>query len=293
MCKKKILVVGANSYIGTSFEKWLLKNYNKYQIDTIGTLKEEWKEISFSQYDSILHVAGIAHVSADPKKETLYYKINRDLAIEVCKKAKLEGVSQFVFMSSIIIYGKDGVIGENRIITDNTEYTPIDFYGRSKLEADLAIQGMEEGNFKPVIIRTPVVYGPGCKGNFPKLIRLAKYMPLFFNIENEKSMIFIDNLCEFLRLVIDKEVKGVFYPQNKEYVSTTNIIKIAAKKMNRKVYLTNIFNGLLRVLALRIDLLNKIFGNKVYEKLLSDEFNWEYCVIDFEKSVEETARGKR
>lgn len=291
MPKKKILIVGANSYIGTSFEKWLLKNSDSYKVNIIGTLKDEWKTISFADYDSILHVAGIAHVSADPKMESLYYKINRDLAIEVASKAKSEGVAQFIFMSSIIIYGKDGRIGEKRVITKSTEYAPVDFYGRSKLEADLGIQELVSEKFKPVIIRTPVVYGPGCKGNFPKLIKLTKKSPVFLDIENQRSMIYIDNLCEFLRLIVDNESSGVFYPQNKEYVSTSEVVLTAANIMNKKVYMINALNVLLKAVASKVELLNKVFGNKVYDKRLSDQFGWKYCIVSFEQSVEETVRG--
>lgn len=290
MSYKQILIVGANSYIGTTFEKWLSKNPDDYKVDTIGTLNDEWKKISFNKYDSVLHVAGIAHVSADPKMESLYYRVNRDLAIEVANKAKSEGASQFIFMSSIIIYGKDGRIGEDKIITKNTEYAPVDFYGKSKLEADLGIQKLSSENFKTVIIRTPMVYGPGCKGNFPKLINLAKYVSIFPNIENLRSMIYIDNLCEFFRKIIDNNSAGVFYPQNKEYISTKDIISEYRKQNGKKAHLLKILNPILVCLSKKSRFVNKVFGNKVYDKSLSNEFNWDYCVVDFQKSIERCSR---
>lgn len=282
MKSKKILIFGAGSYIGTKFQEYL-KNDKEYEIDVMDSMNKEWNKADFSKYDVIYHVAGIAHVSADPKMEGLYYKVNRDLPIEVASKAKKENVKQFIFMSSMIIYGADGKIGQNKIINDKTEKNPIDFYGKSKLEADEAIQKLADENFKTVIIRTPMVYGPGCKGNFPKLKKLAKLSPIFPNIYNERSMIYIDNLCEFLKQTIDKEETGIFYPQNKEYASTKEIIKEMAKCMNKKVFCIKLFNPLLKLLSKKINYINKIFGNKVYDKKISGDFN--YCVVNFEESI--------
>ena len=282
MKSKKILIFGAGSYIGTKFQEYL-KNDKEYEIDVMDSMNKEWNKADFSKYDVIYHVAGIAHVSADPKMEGLYYKVNRDLPIEVASKAKKENVKQFIFMSSMIIYGADGKIGQNKIINDKTEKNPIDFYGKSKLEADEAIQKLADENFKTVIIRTPMVYGPGCKGNFPKLKKLAKLSPIFPNIYNERSMIYIDNLCEFLKQTIDKEETGIFYPQNKDYASTKEIIKEMAKCMNKKVFCIKLFNPLLKLLSKKINYINKIFGNKVYDKKISGDFN--YCVVNFEESI--------
>lgn len=248
MKSKKILIFGEGSYIGTKFQEHL-ENTGNYEISVFDSMNESWKEEDFSKYDVIYHVAGIAHVSADPKMEELYYKVNRDLPIEVAQKAKKEKVKQFIFMSSMIIYGADGKIGKEKIINEKTEKNPIDFYGKSKLEADEAIQKLSDEDFKTVIIRTPMVYGPGCKGNFPKLKKLAKISPIFPDIENNRSMIYIDNLCEFLKQIIDKEEKGIFYPQNKEYVSTKSIIQEMAEQMNKKIYFTKLFNPLLKLLS--------------------------------------------
>ncbi len=282
MKSKKILIFGAGSYIGTKFQEYL-KNNEEYEIDVIDSMGKEWNKADFSKYDVIYHVAGIAHVSADPKMEELYYKVNRDLPIEVASKAKKENVKQFIFMSSMIIYGADGKIGQVKIIDDKTKKDPIDFYGKSKLEADEEIQKLEDKNFKTVIIRTPMVYGPGCKGNFPKLKKLAKLSPIFPDIHNERSMIYIDNLCEFLKQVIDKEENGIFYPQNKEYVSTKSIIQEMARCMNKKVFCIKLFNPILKLLSRKINYINKIFGNKVYDREISGDFS--YCIVNFEESI--------
>ena len=82
---KRILITGANSYIGTSFEKWVAQWPEDYQVETVGTRNGEWKELDFSPYDVVFHVAGIAHQDAKADQEELYYKVNRDLTIEVAK----------------------------------------------------------------------------------------------------------------------------------------------------------------------------------------------------------------
>ena len=181
---KNILITGANSYVGTSFEKWLNQWPNKYHVDTIDMIDGEWRKKSFAGYDAVFHVAGIAHVSADPSKKDLYYKINRDLAIETAQKAKNDSAKQFIFMSSMIIYGADEPVGKEKIITKDTKPAPSDFYGDSKLQADLAIQKLSDDNFIVSIMRPPVIYGPGCKGNFP-IIGVGGIM----TVEEAKAML--------------------------------------------------------------------------------------------------------
>lgn len=280
---KKVLITGKDSYIGTSTRKWLEKSKGEYEVEEIETKNDEWKQISYSEYDTVLHVAGIAHVSSDPNLEDLYYKVNRDLAIEVAKKAKLDGAKQFIFMSSMIIYGKDEPIGEEKVITEQTVPSAEDFYGKSKLDADLAIRQLEDENFKVVIIRTPMVYGPNCKGNFQKLKKLAKISPIFPDIENKRSMIYIDNLCEFFKQVIDEQKSGTFYPQNREYISTKQIIKVMAETMNKKMHFVKIFNSIIKLFAKKIGMINKVFGSKVYDKGLSGDFS--YIVVENEESI--------
>lgn len=280
---KKILITGKNSYIGTHVKEWLKKDEKQYEVVELDVKTQEWMKEDFSKYDTILHVAGIAHVSTNKKLEDLYYKVNRDLAIEIAKKAKQQKVKQFIFMSSMIIYGDDKRIGEKKIIANDTVPEPKNFYANSKLQAEEGIKQLESENFKTVIIRTPMVYGPDCKGNFQKLKKIAKLSPIFPDIENERSMIYIDNLCKFIKQVIDTEKDGIFYPQNKEYVSTKQIIQVMAENMNKKIHFIKLFNPLLKLMSKKINLINKVFGTKIYAKELSGEFN--YIVVDNEESI--------
>lgn len=284
---KKVLITGENSYIGTSLEHWFLREPNKYKVDTVDMKDESWKEKDFSSYDVVFHVAGIAHVSSDPKIEDLYYKVNRDLTIETAKKAKAEGVKQFIFMSSIIVYGDSS--SRKRVIDINTVPTPTNFYGNSKLQAEKGIKDLETDDFKIVILRPPMIYGKNSKGNYPRLANIAKKIPVFPDIDNERSMLHIDNLCEFIKVMIDHKKSGLYFPQNKEYVKTSELVKAIAEVHGKKIWMTKLFNPVLR-LMFGIGIVNKVFGNLVYDKSMSDYNKANYRIRTFKESIELTEK---
>ncbi|MGE6611532.1 NAD-dependent epimerase/dehydratase family protein [Peribacillus sp. NPDC076916] len=284
---KKILITGSNSYIGTSLEKWLRKYPDKYSIGFKSLRNDLWKKHDFSEYDVVLHMAGIAHVSSDPKMEEMYYKVNRDLTIETAEKSKEEGVKQFIFMSSIIVYGDSS--SNKRIIDKNTVPTPSNFYGNSKLQAEEGIKPLENDKFKVAILRPPMIYGRGSKGNYPKLAKVAQKLPVFPDIDNQRSMLHIDNLCEFIRFVVDNEDSGLFFPQNNAYVKTSEMVKMIADVHGKKIILTKLFNPILQVLGHKSELINKVFGNLIYDQSLSD-YKENYQIRDFRKTIELTEK---
>lgn len=284
---KNILITGKKSYIGTSLENWLLEESNRYRIDTVNLRNESWREMDFSIYDVIIHVAGIAHVSSNPKMKDSYYKINRDLAIETAKKAKAEGVKQFIFLSSIIIYGDSS--NKTKSINKNTVPTPSNFYGDSKFQAEIGINQLISNDFKVVVLRLPMIYGKGSRGNYTKLSKVAKKLPLFPDIDNQRSMLHIDNLCEFIKLMIENEECGLFFPQNNEYVKTSEMVKIIAEVNGRKILLTKVFNPILK-LMFKIKIVNKVFGNLFYEMSMSEYDKGNYRIRDFRKSIELTEK---
>lgn len=281
---KKILITGANSYIGASFEKWCSQWPHEYSVDTMDMIDGSWKQKSFAIYDVIFHVAGIAHVSSDPKMEALYYKVNRDLTIETAQKAKSEGVKQFVFMSSIIVYGDSSSINRKRIIDRITVPQPANFYGDSKLQAEAGILVLQDDAFNVVVLRPPMIYGKGSKGNYPKMAKMARKLPVFPDIDNQRSMLHVDNLCEFIRLMVVNEEHGVFYPQNTEYVRTSEMVKLIAAAHGKKIHLVRIFNPALKLLGRKVNFVNKAFGNLVYEKSMS-AYHENYRVRNLAESI--------
>lgn len=276
---KKILITGVRSYIGKSLEKWLGNYPDRYSIDTISLRNDLWKEKDFSGYDVVFHVAGIAHIKETKENVDLYYKVNRDLAFDTAKKAKTEGVEQFIFLSSMSVYGID-----NGVIDKNSPLNPKSNYGNSKLQAEELIKTLGYNGFKIAIIRPPMIYGKGCKGNYPKLANLALKAPFFPDIKNKRSMIYIDNLCEFVRLLIEDCSSGLFFPQNEKYVCTSELVKTIAEAQGKKIRMTKLFNPLLKLIS--INIVNKVFGDLVYEKKMSDSMNKQkYNFIDFKESI--------
>lgn len=273
---KSILITGADSYIGTSFEKWVRKYPNKYKVDSIDMKNDNWRDKDFSAYDVIFHVAGIAHIKETKKNKDLYYKVNKDLAYETAKKAKLDGVKQFIFLSSMSVYGI-----ENGVINKDTPLKPKSAYGKSKMQAEELIGNLKDNFFKIAVLRPPMIYGKGCKGNYPRLVKLALKTPVFPKLDNKRSMIYIDNLSQFIKHLIDDSSEGVFFPQNKEYVNTSEMVSLIAQAYGKKIMLTKLMKPLLLI---NLSIFNKVFKDLVYDMNMS-KYKKNYSVNDFKETI--------
>ncbi|MEV5112725.1 NAD-dependent epimerase/dehydratase family protein [Peribacillus frigoritolerans] len=280
----KILVTGEKSYVGLNLKKWLSQWNDRYDIEFISLKNEKWKSIDFSNYDVLFHVAALVHKKEQQEMESLYYKVNRDLTVELANKAKQEGIKQFIFMSSISVYGLDGLFGEKQIIDKDTPCAPISFYGKSKLEAEVEINKLNDKNFKIAIVRAPMIYGSHCPGNYSRLRKLAFYTPIFPAVFNERSMIFIDNLSEFLRLIIEEQCHGLFFPQNKEYVNTSQLVKLISNENSKKLLLSKSLGKLVKLVGYN-KVAKKLFGNLVIDPSLSEYKQFSYCIADLPKSI--------
>ena len=287
---KKILITGAGSYIGRSFEQYLKAWPENYQVDTVDMLDDGWREKSFAGYDAVSHVAGIAHSDSgpiSPERAKLYYRVNTDLTVETAEKAKREGVKQFIFMSSAIVYGDSAPVGKDKLITAETIPVPANSYGDSKLQAEKGILPLQDDSFKVVVLRPPMVYGKGSKGNYPILSRLARKLPLFPMVENCRSMIYIENLLEFVRLMVENEEQGIFWPQNEEYSNTSRLVALIAAAHGKKMILIPGFPWALKLLSHMTGLVNKAFGSLCYDQKLS-RYKQPYCIKTLKESIEET-----
>ncbi|QHE53732.1 NAD-dependent epimerase/dehydratase family protein [Pontibacillus sp. HMF3514] len=287
---KKILVTGANSYVGTSFKNWVSVYADKYIVETISLRDDRWTEYSFNGYDVVLHTAAIVHLKEHNTEQ--YFKINRDLTIEVAKKAKKEGVKQFIFLSTMGVYGT-----EAGTITKDTIPVPKTSYAKSKYEAEKLLGELGNSDFNIAILRPPIVYGKGSPGNYIRLASLALKVPFFPDIDNERSMIYINNLSEFIRILIDYEISGLYFPQNKESVNTTNLVKLVAEVHNKKIVLFRTLNWIVKMSLKQSGMLRKVFGSFVYDKQLPGgpgsnfrglKFDYETC--SFEESIKWTEK---
>lgn len=292
---KNVLITGANSYVGVNFEQYATVHYSKeLLITTIDMKDNKWKEKDFSIYDVVYHVAGIAHadvgnVSDGVKKK--YYAVNTRLAIETAQKAKREGVKQFIFMSSAIIYGDSAPYGKNKKIMADTLPRPSNFYGDSKWQADKRVRELAGENFIVTVLRPPMIYGKNSKGNYPTLARMAKKLSIFPNVVNERSMLYIENLCEFLCQIIIRGTGGIFWPQNAEYVRTSEMVKIISEVNGHKIRVSKSWNWIVSI-ASHIPgkisrLANKAFGNLSYDQTLST-YDFDYQIADLKESIRRT-----
>lgn len=278
----KILITGANSYIGQSFSNWIEKNTKNVSIATLEVKGDAWTKESLAGIDAIFHVAGIAHIKETRENAELYYQVNRDLTVQLAEKAKREGVGQFVFLSSMSVYGKEA--GK---IDDRTPLIPNSNYGKSKMQAEHFINQMADEHFLVTILRPPMIYGPGCKGNYPKLAKLALKTPIFPDSENRRSMLYIDNLCSYVWVLIRDKRSGLFLPQNSEYVNTGDLVQKIALAHDKKLTLTKLFTPLIRIL--NVSVVEKVFGSLYYEK--DTENRIEYTEISFADSIKITEKS--
>lgn len=288
---KRVLITGANSYIGTSFEKYI-KKIDSYAIDTVDMIDGSWREKDFSEYDAVFHVAGLAHSDVGNVTDEIkakYYAVNTDLTIETAEKAKKDGVKQFIFMSSAIVYGDSAPIGKDKMITKDTPVSPANFYGDSKVQAENGIMPLADENFKVVILRPPMIYGPNSKGNYPILSKFARKLPAFPYVKNQRSMLYVGNLCEFVRLIVENEENGIFWPQNKEYSNTSEMVKLIAQAHGKKIVIVKGLEWALKLASKATGLVNKAFGNMSYDMEMS-EYKVEYRKFDLLKSIGETEK---
>lgn len=297
---KKMLITGAGSYVGESVQNYILKTApGQYLIDVVDTMGDNWKKADYSQYDVVFHVAGIAHVNADPKMESLYYKVNCDLPIEVAKHAMTNGVKQFIFMSSQIVFHESQSL-KAEMLTKDTKPAPNGFYGDSKLQAenglkalaqDSKVQELQGSNqMKICILRPCMIYGPNAKGNFPRLAKLACKTPMFPEWHNKRSMLYIDNLAEFVKQAIEHELEGTFYPQNRELADTVEIIRYFAKVGGHKVWITKFLNPFVWLGSFVLQPINKMFAMYYYDPEMS-KMEFDYQLVSFEESLKRVAES--
>lgn len=275
--KKKVLITGAGSYIGQSFIQYTKKHYPaNFEIEELDMTDAAWRDKDFSEYDVVYHVAGIAHADVGKVSEEIkskYYEVNTGLAVEAAEKAKREGVKTFVFMSSMIVYGDSAPYGQQKVIDETTVPHPANFYGDSKFQADVAVRELADDTYKVIVLRSPMIYGKDSKGNYRTLAKLAKKLPVFPNVDNERSMLYIENLCEFLcQVMLLKPYyrnSVVLLPQNGEWTKTSDMVKMIAKASGKKITELQCLTPAVwigsKMPGKTGGLVNKAFGNNCYE----------------------------
>lgn len=281
---KKVLITGSDSFIG----KYFLRNAPEFHVEEFDIQNCKIKEIDFSGCDVVFHVAAIVHQTKAISDET-YFAVNRDLAFQVAKAAKLAGVTQFVFMSTVKVFGENTV--DSQPWTESSECLPQDAYGKSKYAAEKLLNELESEDFVISIVRTPLVYGPGVKGNVAKmatLIKKSSVIPLG-NIKNKRSMVYVGNLVAIIKRVIEKQHSGIVLASDNRIISTSEFIRLLMDGCDEKHYLMS-FPAILKwgVKYLKPSLYQRIFGSleidstRSFEKL---EFKAPFSVAEGLKDV--------
>lgn len=255
---------------------------NEYAVMVMSSVGVSVDSIDFSPYQVVYYVTGIAHQKETKENVHLYYEVNRDLACSVAGKAKQDGVSQFVLVSTLSVYGMN--VG---IIWSDTKEQPVTHYGKSKLQADCKIQKLMDDNFNVTILRPPMVYEAGCKGNYQRLRSLALKTSVFPLIKNQRSMIYIDNLCCYVERVICENITGIRIPQNRDYVCTSEMVRLIAKEHGRKILFIKLPGILIQMAP--VSTVKKVFGSLICDYSESRE----KVVPDFEETIHLAEKGER
>lgn len=287
---KRILITGEHGYIGNAIRSYLSRWEDCYRVDMVSLRDDGWKAGSFRGCDVVIHAAGIVHQKKsknDPAQFPLYHRVNTLLPCEVAEKAKGEGVSQFIFLSSESVYGCTAKVGQTVEITADTPLHPKDNYGRSKLEAEVLLGQLSSPKFHLAILRPPMIYGKGCRGNYNALSRLARISPVFPRIQNRRSMLYIDNLCELVRLLIEDEAEGLFCPQDDKYADVGQVAALIAQAHGKKLLLLPGFTWALKLLSGHVGGVDKAFGSLIYAKSLST-YPKNYCIKTLPEAIAET-----
>lgn len=275
----RVLITGADSYVGSAAQAWLSTMSEHYSVTVLNVMGDAWRTFDFSRYDVVFHVAGLVHRKIRQTKQeySVYDRVNTKLTEEIAHKAKQSGVQQFIFMSTMSVYSGC----KETCITEVTVPKAKEPYGYSKKMAEEVLLQMESETFRVVILRAPMIYGPGCKGNYQKLKALAGHIPVFPKADNIRSMLFIDTLCRFVQLMIDNKEAGVFFPQDKEYVNISELVVRLAKEQNHRICLIPGLRGFLRFVTHLPGgfgaTMKKMFGDYTYAQSLS-EYNEEYRI---------------
>ena len=281
---KKVLVYGKNSYIGEHYYHALKKSGNNVII--INSFEQKPKDIDFTGIDTVVNVVGIAHIKITDDMEGLFYKINTDLDVELCDVAKKAGVKQYIYMSSMNVFGDT-----TETISSREQEGPKNFYGKSKYLADQKIHAMEAEDFKIASVRPPVVYGKGCKGNFVLLQKVASLTPIFPNYKNKKSMIYIGHLDNFICELVANGEGGYFHPQNADVISTADTIVAIRKAMGKKTLLIPGFGWLVKIGMKMMSRVERAFADDNYDLEFSKYGENTYCNLDFQTTIARTVNG--
>ncbi|WP_339880422.1 SDR family oxidoreductase [Pseudidiomarina gelatinasegens] len=275
-----ILLTGATGFVGGA----LLNSLSGHRVTCFGRSVPNSKKaafvyadfnnydaaaLSFANFDAVVHSAARAHVMNDDAYDTveLYRQINTRGTLNLAEAAAAQGVKRFIFISSIKVNGESTDVNERFSVY--SKVNPTDPYGLSKHEAEIGLRKIAaETKMEVVIIRPPLVYGRGVKGNFASMMNLAKRnLPLpLGRINNKRSLVAIDNLVDLIVTCIDhpNAANETFLVSDDLDVSTTELFELMTKGVGKKPRLLPIPKKLLQVAGTFLgkqEIIERLLGN--------------------------------
>ncbi len=220
---KKVLVTGASGFVGQQ----LVPEFDArgYQLKPVSLRRTAPEVVDFSGISTVIHLAGMAHrmEAIDPQ---LYFEVNEHKTLALASAAKQNNCRHFIFISTIKVHGVEDTSPTGPLTTDAV-CRPNDPYGTSKYKAEQGLLAMQSEAFRVAIVRPPLVYGPGVKGNLQRLMKLIeKGYPLpFAGIHNKRSMVYVKNLIEQLHQIAAQDQSGIFFAGDAHPVSTSLLIE--------------------------------------------------------------------
>lgn len=281
-----ILILGKDSYIGNHLDSWF--SAHDHQVEQLDVRSDDWRDFDYSYFDTIIHVAGIVH-RQDCKDWNLYKRVNTDMPIEIAAIAKSQGVKQYVYFSTMGVFGKDKALRQN-IIDINDRPKADSMYSKSKMLAEEGLEKLNDESFRVAFVRPPSVYGKGCKGGyisgFTMIVRKLPLIPCAYRSARQ-SFIYIDNLCECVRLIVENRLTGVFCPQDDEIPNANELFEAIAHGLGKKYHQSRFLGRLMQIVSF-IPLVKKAYGGIEYSRSLSDIEGFNYVVVPFKEGMRRT-----
>lgn len=267
--KDKILLTGATGFIGKRFVEM---NHERFDIRTVSFQNVDCAcGIDFYEITAVVHLAGIAH-QMTKIDDQIYFDINHKKTLELAREAKALGVQHFVFASTVKVYGEETA---DAPLDEHSPTLPNDAYGKSKLAAEQDLLKLADEKFTVSIVRLPLVYGPRVKGNVLRLLQLfSKNYPMLplGGIENQRSMVFVDNLVELFNQILKRKMGGVFIAGDREPISTSRLNELIIKYLTSRTRLVAMPKILISFLNfLKPALVRRLFGSFVIDNRSTNE----------------------
>lgn len=285
---KRVLIVGKNSYIGNHIDEWITNS--GHQVIQLDVLTDEWKTFDYSPYDTVVHVAGIVH-QPNCQDWELYKRVNTDMPIAIAKIAKEQGVGQYIFLSTMGVYGVDKKLSSN-VINHHTPLNPTRMYGKSKLMAEEGLRQLQDSSFNVACVRPPSVYGKGCRGGYMSgFVSIARRLPITPSAYKDarQSFIYIDNLCELIKQIVENNLSGVYCPQDDKAVNANELLSIISKAIGTKYRESKVLGFIVKLFP-SIPIIKKVYGGVEYDIELSSFEGVNYVVVPLEEGMSRTVQ---